>query len=305
MVYTLTLNPAIDYKIVVDGFQTGCLNHIVRNNFFAGGKGINVSNVLKNFEIESVSLGFLGGFTGDYIRSYLDLMGIKHDFVSISDNTRINIKMMSDGEETEINGKSPVILESDFQSLILKLKNLDKDVLIMSGSVPSSLGYQAYNEIAKSLASNVKLIIDTSGPALQEIIGLKPFLIKPNINELKELLGINLTSSRDLINAGCELMERGVQNIIISMGSKGAVFINNKDACLANVPQINSLSTIGAGDSVVAGFVYAYQNGNSLLDSFRFGVASGTATALRGQLCSLDDTKDIFDKVKLEYLSLM
>ncbi|BDU62701.1 1-phosphofructokinase [Candidatus Borrelia fainii] len=305
MVYTLTLNPAIDYKIVVEGFHTGCLNHVVRNNFFAGGKGINVSNVLKNFETESVALGFLGGFTGDYIRSYLDLMGIRHDFVSISDNTRINIKMMSDGKETEINGKSPVILESDFQFLILKLKNLDKDMLIMSGSVPSSLGYQAYNEIAKSLTSNVKLIIDTSGPALQEIIGLRPFLIKPNINELKELLGMNLTSIRDLISAGCKLMERGVQNIIVSMGNEGAVFINNKDACLASVPQINSLSTIGAGDSVVAGFVYAYQNGNSLLDSFRFGVASGTATALRGQLCSLDDVKDIFDKVKLEHLSLI
>ncbi|UPA12284.1 1-phosphofructokinase [Borrelia venezuelensis] len=302
MVYTLTLNPAIDYKIVVEGFQTGCLNHVVRNNFFAGGKGINVSNVLKNFETESIALGFLGGFTGDYIRGYLDLMGIKHDFISISDNTRINIKMMSDGKETEINGRSPVILESDFQSLILKLKNLDKDMLIMSGSVPISLGYQAYNEIAKSIASNVKLIIDTSGPALQEIIGLRPFLIKPNINELKELLGMNLTSSKDLINAGCELMERGVQNIIVSMGSEGAVFINNKDDCLASVPQINSLSTIGAGDSVVAGFVYAHQNGNSLLDSFRFGVASGTATALRGQLCSLDDVKDIFDKVKLEHL---
>ncbi|UEQ07261.1 1-phosphofructokinase [Borrelia hermsii] len=300
MVYTLTLNPAIDYKIVINGFQKGCLNRVVKSNFFAGGKGINVSNVLKNFKTESVAFGFLGGFTGDYIKTHLDLMGIKHDFISIADNTRINIKMMSDGKETEINGNSPAILESDFKSLILKLKKLDQDVLIMSGSIPSSLGCRAYNEIAKNLSSNVRLIIDTSGPALQEIIELKPFLIKPNVNELKELLGMNLISNKDLINAGHELIERGVQNIIVSMGSEGAMFINNKDAYVASVPQIDSLSTIGAGDSVVAGFVYAYQNGNSLCDSFKFGVAAGTSTALRGQLCSLDDVKDILGKIKLE-----
>ncbi|AHH10814.1 1-phosphofructokinase [Borrelia coriaceae] len=304
MIYTLTLNPAIDYKIVVDDFQTGCLNHVIKNGFFVGGKGVNVSNVLKNFGMESVVLGFLGGFTGDYIKTHLDLIGIKHNFISINDNTRINIKMMSDGKETEINGHAPVILEGDFQSLILKLKKLDNDILIMSGSIPSSLGCRAYNEIAKNLSSNVKFIIDTSGPALQEIIGLRPFLIKPNINELKELLGIELNSNKDLVSAGCEIIGRGVQNIIISMGRSGAVFINSKDVFLASVPQIDSLSTIGAGDSVVAGFVYAYQIGNSLLDAFKFGVASGTATALRGQLCSLDDVKYILDKIELEQLYL-
>ncbi|AHH08600.1 1-phosphofructokinase [Borrelia anserina] len=304
MIYTLTLNPAIDYKIVVDGFQKGCLNHVVNSNIFVGGKGINVSSVLKNFGKESVAFGFLGGFTGDYIKAHLDLIGIKHDFVYISENTRINIKMMSDGKETEINGNAPTILESCFQSLILKLKKLDNDLLIMSGSIPSSLGCRAYNEVAKNLSINVKLVIDTSGLALQEIMNLKPFLVKPNINEFRELLGINLCSNRDLVNAAGELIARGVQNIIVSMGSEGAIFINSNDVYVASVPKINSLSTIGAGDSVVAGFVYAYQNGNSLRDSFRFGVASGTATALKGELCSLDDVTYVLDKVKLDQLSL-
>ncbi|WP_024653416.1 1-phosphofructokinase [Borrelia persica] len=300
MIYTLTLSPAVDYKIVVEGFQHGFLNRVIKSNFFAGGKGINVSNVLRNLQMESIALGFVGGFTGDYIKSYLDLMEIRHDFVTISDNTRVNIKMMSDGKETEINGNSPAILESDFESLLVKLKKLDTGILIMSGSVPDSLGCRVYNEIAKNLSSSLRVIIDTSGSALREIIEIKPFLIKPNINELKELLGINLTSRKDLINAGYKLIEMGVQNIIISMGGEGAVFINKQDVYVANVPRIDSLSTIGAGDSVVAGFVYAYYNGSSFSDSFRFAVASGTATAFKGQLCNLDDVKNILNKVELE-----
>ncbi|AHH06692.1 1-phosphofructokinase [Borrelia crocidurae DOU] len=304
MIYTLTLNPAIDYKIVVEGFQQERLNHVVESSFLAGGKGINVSNVLKNFQMESIAFGFLGGFTGDYIKSYLNLMKIRHNFVNISDNTRINIKMMSYGKETEINGNSPVILEKDFGSLIVKLKELDMGILVMSGSIPSSLGFRAYNEIVENLSSNLRVIVDTSGPALQEIIKIKPFLIKPNINELKELLGINLTSDKDLINVGHKLVEKGVQNIIISMGGEGAIFINNQDVYIASVPKIDSLSTIGAGDSVVAGFVYAYHKGHSFGDSFKFAVASGTATAFKGQLCNLDDVKGILSKVNLEKISL-
>ncbi|AHH04783.1 1-phosphofructokinase [Borrelia miyamotoi] len=302
MIYTLTLNPSVDYKIFVDGFQKGCLNYVARDDFFAGGKGINVSSVLKNFQMESVIFGFLGGFTGDYIKNSLDLMGIEHDFVSIAGNTRINIKMMSDGKETEINGNSPAILQSDFQSLILKLKKLDKGMLVMSGSVPSSLGCGAYNEIAEHLSRDIQLIIDTSGLALRKVVDLNPFLIKPNIKELEEILDMNLNSTKELIDAGCKIVEMGVQNIIVSMGSDGAIFINNKDIFVASVPKINSVSTIGAGDSVVAGFIYAYQNGSSLCDSFRFGVASGTSTALKGQLCNLDDVNDTFDKVGIRRL---
>ncbi|WP_221037763.1 1-phosphofructokinase [Borrelia sp. HM] len=302
MIYTLTLNPSIDYKMIVDRFQEGCLNNIVSHNFLAGGKGINVSSVLKNFRMESVIFGFLGGFTGDFIKSTLDLMQIKHDFVSISCNTRINIKIMSDGKETEINGNSPDILKSDFQSLIFKLKKLDKGILIMSGSVPSSLGYSAYNEIAENLSKNIQLIIDTSGIALQKIVYLNPFLIKPNIKELEELLGNNLNSSKELIDAGYKIMDMGVQNLIVSMGSDGAFFMNNKNIFMASVPKINAKSTIGAGDSVIAGFIYTYMKGGSFCDSFRFGVASGTATALKGQLCNLDDVNAILDKVEIKYL---
>ncbi|WP_445436085.1 1-phosphofructokinase [Candidatus Borreliella tachyglossi] len=300
MIYTLTLNPAIDYKIVVDGFQKGCLNHALSSNFLAGGKGINVSSVLKNFETESIACGFLGGFTGDYIKCSLDLRGIKNEFIKIAEHTRINIKMMSDGEETEINGNSPAILESDFKYLIKIFKNIDKGILIMSGSIPTSLGANAYNEIAKNLSSNVQLIIDTSGIALQKAIELKPFLIKPNIYELEELLGIKLSSRQDVAKGGYSLIERGVQNIIVSMGGDGAVFISDKETYIASVPKINSVSTIGAGDSVVAGFVHAHQNGNSFYDSFKFGIASGTATALKGQLCSIDDVKEILDKINIQ-----
>ena len=166
----------------------------------------------------------MGGFTGDYIEHSLDLRGIKHDFVRIAEhNTRINIKMMSRGEETEINGNSPVILESDFQLLIAKLKQLENDILIMSGSIPSSLGHRAYNEVGKHVSGKVQLIADTSGLALQEIIELKPFLIKPNVKELEELLGIKLSSVEDIIRVAHKLIDKGVQNIIVSMGGDGAV----------------------------------------------------------------------------------
>ncbi|UER67783.1 1-phosphofructokinase [Borrelia sp. BU AG58] len=303
MIYTLTLNPAVDYKIVVDGFQEGRLNNTLMSSFFAGGKGINVSSVLKNFDTESIACGFLGGFTGSYIEHFLDLKGIKHDFVRIAEHTRVNIKMMSNKEETEINGNSPVILESDFQLLISKLEQLNNnDILIMSGSVPDSLGHRAYNEIGKHISDNVSLIVDTSGMALQEALELKPFLIKPNIKEFEGLLGIKLSSVGDIIRAGYGLIDKGVENIIVSMGNKGAVLLRAQDSYLATVPIFASPSTVGAGDSVVAGFVYAYCNGESLYHSFKFGVTSGTATALKGQLCSLEDVKKILANVKVEQI---
>ncbi|UGQ17412.1 1-phosphofructokinase [Borrelia sp. RT1S] len=302
MIYTLTLNPAVDYKIVVDGFREGCLNRSLMSNFFAGGKGINVSSVLKNFGTESIAFGFVGGFTGDYIEHSLDLLGIKHDFVRIREHTRVNIKMMSNKEETEINGNSPVILKDDLKLLIAKLEQLDDGILIMSGSIPKSIGHRAYNEIGKHISDKVRLVVDTSGMALQEAIGLKPFLIKPNIKELEEILGIKLTSVEDIIKAGHKLINEGIQNIIVSMGVEGAVFVGTQDAYLAIVPRADSPSTIGAGDSVVAGFIYAYHNGKSFCDSFKFGVASGTATALKGQLCSLDDVKDVLSKIRIKQI---
>ncbi|WKC58174.1 1-phosphofructokinase [Borrelia sp. P9F1] len=302
MIYTLTLNPAVDYKIVVDRFREGCLNRSLMSDFFAGGKGINVSSVLKSFGTESIAFGFVGGFTGNYIEHSLDLLGIKHDFVRIREHTRVNIKMMSNKEETEINGNSPVVLKNDLDLLISKLKQLDDGVLIMSGSIPSSLGDRAYNEIGKHISDKVRLIVDTSGMALHEAVGLKPFLIKPNIKELEGLLGVKLSSVEDIIRAGNKLIDEGVGNIIVSMGGEGAVFVGAQDVYSAIVPRVDSPSTIGAGDSVVAGFVHAHCNGKSFYDSFKFGVATGTATATRGRLCNLDDVKDALSKIKIKQI---
>ncbi len=176
MIYTLTLNPSVDYKIVLKEFQEESLNYALNNNFFAGGKGINVSTVLKNLGKSSTALGFLGGFTGDYIKSSLDSKGIKNDFIKIKYDTRLNIKMIANGRETEINANSPDISENEFNLLKDKLKGLtNNSILVMSGSVPAALGENAYNEISNTISNDVKLIIDTSGKPLKKILRLNPF----------------------------------------------------------------------------------------------------------------------------------
>ncbi|WNY69743.1 1-phosphofructokinase [Borreliella andersonii] len=302
MIYTLTLNPSVDYKIVLKEFHEESLNYALNNNFFAGGKGINISIVLKNLGKPSTALGFLGGFTGDYIRFSLDSRGIKNDFIKIKYDTRLNIKMIANGKETEINANSPDISENEFELLKDRLKSLtNNSILVMSGSVPSDLGDNAYNEIANSISNDVKLIIDTSGKPLKKILGLNPFLIKPNIYELEDLFNTKFDSTKELIKIGKSLVESGVQNIIISMGSAGAIFIGGKNVAFrAFVPKINSVSTIGAGDSVIAGFLYAFDNGSTLEDSFKFGVAAGTATALKGNLCEFQDVKKMLCEIRIE-----
>ncbi|MGF7101212.1 1-phosphofructokinase [Borreliella kurtenbachii] len=302
MIYTLTLNPSVDYKIVLKEFQEESLNYALNNNFFAGGKGINVSIVLKNLGKPSIALGFLGGFTGDYIRFSLDSKGIKNDFIKIKYDTRLNIKMIANGRETEINANSPDISENEFEFLKDRLKSLTSNsILVMSGSVPTALGENAYNEIANSISNDVKLIIDTSGKPLRKIFKLNPFLIKPNVYELEDLFNAKFNSTKELIKIGKNLVESGIQNIIISMGSDGAIFIGGKNVVFrAFVPKINSVSTIGAGDSVIAGFVYAFDNGNTLKDSFKFGVAAGTATALKGNLCEFQDVKKMLCEIRVE-----
>ncbi|APS98812.1 1-phosphofructokinase [Borreliella mayonii] len=306
MIYTLTLNPSVDYKIVLKEFQEGNLSYTINNNFFAGGKGINVSTVLKNFGKPSTALGFLGGFTGDYIRFSLDSKGIKNDFIKIKHNTRLNIKMIAKGKETEINANSPDISENEFELLKDRLKSLaNNSILVMSGSVPTALSKNAYNEIVNSISNDVKLIIDTSGKPLQKILRLNPFLIKPNIYELQDLFNAKFNSIEELIKIGKNLVESGVQNIIISMGIDGAIFIGSKNiAFRAFVPKINSVSTIGAGDSVIAGFVYAFDNGSTLEDSFKFGVAAGTATALKGNLCEFQDVKKMLCDIRVERICI-
>ncbi|WP_301409777.1 1-phosphofructokinase [Borreliella tanukii] len=302
MIYTLTLNPSVDYKIVLKEFKEESLNYALNNNFFAGGKGINVSTVLENLGKSSTALGFLGGFTGDYIKFSLDSKGIKNDFIKIKYDTRLNIKMIANGRETEINANSPDISEDEFELLKNKLKGLaNNSILVMSGSVPTALGENAYNEISNIISNDIKLIIDTSGKPLKKILQLNPFLIKPNIYELEDLFNSKFNSTKELIKIGKNLVEGGVQNIIISMGSDGAIFIgSNNVAFRAFVPKISPISTIGAGDSVIAGFVYAFDNKNTLEDSFKFGVAAGTATALKGSLCEFQDIEKMLCEIRIE-----
>ena len=279
MIYTLTLNPALDYDIYMDSFQEGDLNLSKEVNIRAGGKGINVSKLLGNLGIKSKALGYTAGFTGDFIKKNLYDEGIDSDFVELNGITRINVKINNNSKETEIAGLSPKITKEAEEKLIEKISKLQKDdILILSGSIPESIERNIYKKLAEMLPEDTKIVLDTRGSLLKENLNGN-FLIKPNIAELDEMFGTELRTTEDIIEKCGYFLERGVKNIIISMGGKGALFVNKDGAYSARVPEGKLINSVGAGDSMVAGFIAGIETGKSPEDSFRLAVASGSATA--------------------------
>ena len=279
MIYTLTLNPALDYDIYMDKFQEGDLNLSKEVNIRAGGKGINVSKLLANLDIKSKALGYTAGFTGDFIKKNLYDEGIESDFVELDGITRINVKINNNSKETEIAGLSPNITKEAEEKLIEKISKLQKDdILILSGSIPESIEKNIYKKLAEMLPKGAKIVLDTRGSLLKENLN-NNFLIKPNIAELEEMFGTELKTTADIVEKCSYFLEKGVKNIIVSMGGKGALFVNKEGAYTAEVPKGKLINSVGAGDSMVAGFIAGTETGKSPEDSFRLAVASGSATA--------------------------
>lgn len=308
MIYTCTLNPSLDYFVTMDTFIRGQLNRISSSQKTPGGKGINVSRVLNRLGVKSRAIGFLGGFTGEYIRNFLSKEAIDTDFVDIDGDTRINVKINSE-EETEINGLSPVISDNQLKILLTKIENLNEnDILVLSGSIPQSLSENSYQKICEQTNHyHVKTVVDTTGRALIETLRYKPFLIKPNQQELEEIFDKKLSNLKEIIECSRTLIKKGAENVIVSMGENGAVFVNNDFVYTADVPKGIVKNSVGSGDSLIAGFLAKYVESGNLLASFKNGVASGSATAFSYDLCQLEDIEQLISEVKIikrDYLNL-
>ena len=303
MIYTVTLNPSIDYVIKVDKLTTGNINRVNEEHVYPGGKGINVTRILKSLDNDNIALGFVSGFTGDYIINSLQELNLKSDFIKVKEGfTRINVKVKSE-EETEINGQGPKISEEElnqFYKVIDKL--VDGDILILSGSIPSCLDERLYESIMKKVEDrDIKVIVDATKNLLLNVLKYKPFLIKPNNHELAEMFNVELNSTEDVVFYARKLKEMGAQNVLISMGKDGALLVTENDEIFASsVAKGEVVNSVGAGDSMVAGFIAGYLKSNSYEEALRLGAASGGATAFSSDLATREFIDKLVDEIKIE-----
>lgn len=301
MIYTITFNPALDYIVKMDKFDLGQVNRTTREDVYAGGKGINVSIVLNNLSIENKALGFIAGFTGDEIERRVREFGCNTDFVKLKEGmSRINVKMKAD-VESEINGGGPDISKEALDELYLKLDALKSgDILVLAGSIPKSLPVDIYEKIMNDFGDRgVKFIVDTTGESLLKVLKYKPFLIKPNHHELAELFNVKINSEEEIIEYGRKLQEMGAENVLISMAGDGAILIKNDgQAIYSKVPKGVLKNSVGAGDSMVAGFIAGYSKEEKLEDGFIMGVATGSASAFSEGLATKDKVEELLEQLK-------
>ena len=301
MIYTITFNPALDYIVKMDKFNLGHVNRSNNEFIYAGGKGINVSIVLNNLEVKSKALGFIAGFTGDEIERRVKEFGCDTDFIKLKDGmSRINVKIKAD-VESEINGGGPDISAEALEALYEKLDTLiSGDILVLAGSVPKTMPTDIYEKIMERLQNkNIKFIVDTTGESLLKVLKYNPFLIKPNHHELGELFGVKLNSKEEVIEYAKKLKDMGAQNVIISMAGDGAVLIDsNGGVTTSNVPKGVVKNSVGAGDSMVAGFIAGYLNSEKIEDGFKLGVATGSASAFSEGLATKDYVYELLEQVR-------
>lgn len=296
MIYTVTLSPSLDYIVEVDNFKIGAINRSKNERFYPGGKGINVSIALANLGAKTKALGFAGGFVGDFILNKLNEFNVECDFIRVDGVSRINVKIPGDCE-TAINGSGPTILSDDINLLISKLKELKNgDVLVISGAVPKSINQNIYEEILKNVNKNVRVIVDTTKNFLIDSLKYKPFLIKPNKEELEEALDIKIENDDMLILATKKLIDMGAENVIVSLGSDGAILMNKNCYFRVNAIKGKAINTVGAGDFVIAGFIYDYLKSNDLASALKFGVCCGSARAFY-YLPTKEEILNIYNKM--------
>ena len=300
MIYTVTFNPSLDYIVSVDDFKLGLTNRTSSELILPGGKGTNVSTVLKNLGLESTALGFVAGFTGNEIVKRLNDMGIKSDFISIENGiSRINLKLKSiDG--TEINGAGPDISEEKVNELMDKLNQLKEgDVLVLAGSIPSSMSDNIYRDIMADLKDRgVMIVVDATKDLLLNVLEYHPFLIKPNNHELGEIFDVKLTTREEVIPYGRKLQEKGARNVLVSMAGEGAVLIAEDGQVFdAPAPKGKLINGVGAGDSMVAGFVAGWIEKQDYEYAFHMGVASGSASAFLENHATKEEIINVYYQV--------
>lgn len=300
MIYTVTFNPSLDYIVSVDAFKLGLTNRTTSERLVPGGKGINVSTVLRNMGIESTALGFVAGFTGDEVERRLESMGIRNGFIRIDEGfTRINLKLKSiDG--TEINGQGPVIGDDKVGRLMAQLENLkEKDILFLSGSIPASMPDDAYQKIMAMLeGKGVQIVVDATKDLLLNVLPYGPFLIKPNNHELGEIFGTELTDRQSVVPYGRRLQELGAENVLISMAGQGAVLVAaDGEVYEEPAPKGKLINGVGAGDSMVAGFMAGWMEKQDYRYAFHMGIAAGSASAFSENLATKEEIQKVYMQI--------
>lgn len=292
MIYTLTLNPSLDYLIDVKNFKKGSVNRTTAETIVPGGKGINVSMVLKNLGYESIALGFYAGFTGQQLLQLLAEKHIQEDFLQVeSGMTRINVKLRAE-EETEINGQGPVFSTSDMEKLYEKLDKLQKgDMLVLAGSIPDTMPKTVYMEIMEYLQEkSVEIVVDATKDLLVNVLKYQPFLIKPNHHELGELFEVSITDKQQAAEYAKELQSRGAKNVLVSMAGDGAVLLAEDGTIYqSDAPKGIVKNSVGAGDSMVAGFLAGYLEKQNYEYAFQMGVCTGSASAFSESLATEEE----------------
>lgn len=300
MIYTVTFNPAIDYVVELVSFNIGEVNRTTREYMNLGGKGVNVSRVLTNLEIPNTSLGFIAGFTGEALRTGLAEMGVKTDFIKLKEgNTRINVNIKGISE-TDINARGPEISDEAIEELFEKLNILKEgDILVLAGSIPASLPSDMYERIMSKLyGKGIKFVVDATKDLLLKSLKYEPFLIKPNNHELGEIFGIQLKNDDGIIYYARELKKKGAKNVLVSMAGDGAVLVDeNNIAHKIGTPKGKVVNSVGAGDSMVAGFLAGYLEKGDYQYALRMGTASGSASAFSEGLATKQEVMDLLTKI--------
>ena len=299
MIYTVTLNPSIDYIVRLDSLETGITNRTTSEEYYYGGKGINVSCVLAELDLESTAFGFIAGFTGDAIEKGIRNDKIITDFIKLKHGiSRINVKIKA-GEETEINCQGPHIEESELERLLLKIDRIsDGDTLVIAGNIPNTMPDDVYEIILERLkGKNVRIVVDATKKLLLNALKYKPFLIKPNRQELSEIFSVEINTEEDTEKYAKELQKMGAQNVLISLGKDGAMLIDELGKKhKAGVLKEKVINTVGSGDSMVAGFVAGYEKEHSYPYALKLGSVCGNATAFLSGLATKEKIKELLTK---------
>lgn len=304
MIYTVTFNPSLDYVVDVPDFQVGRVNRTKREILYPGGKGVNVSIVLKHLGYENTAIGFLAGFTGEHIEGLLKEEGIATDFIQVQKGySRINVKLRA-AKETEINGQGPEIASDDIRKLYQKLDNLKKgDVLVLAGSIPDVMPESMYMDIMEHLQDRgLKIVVDATKDLLCNVLKYHPFLIKPNNHELAEIFQVELNGKTDVIVYAKKLQDMGAENVLVSMAGEGAVLVT-KDGSIyeSEAPAGIVRNSVGAGDSMVAGFLAGYLQTEDYAQAFQMGVCTGSASAFSDTLATREEVERLLERHKFHF----
>ncbi|MDE6376483.1 MAG: 1-phosphofructokinase [Ligilactobacillus sp.] len=301
MIYTVTVNPSIDYIVQLNELTLGEVNRMDYDNKLPGGKGINVSRILKELGLDNTAWGFLGGFTGEFVKEALEKTGLKTNFTLIKADTRINVKIKAQAE-TEINGRGPELTKEEIAAFTAQFDKLTADdVVIFAGSLVPSLSDDFYFDLIKVIRQKgAQFVIDTTGESLLKTLPENPLVVKPNNHELAELFGVKLNSIDDIVKYGKKLLEMGAQHVLISMAGDGGLMITKDKVYRSYAPKGTVINSVGAGDSMIGGFTGTYAKTKDPLEAFRYGLACGSATAFSEDLADAKKINEILPMIEIE-----